>query len=98
MIDERGLALARRIVEKIDSDPTRLGLEHARIVCDRWYQNSPTKAYAEWKNILAENWETIKTVLLDTSERGKQLRQNSPFCGILTPEERSQIFRSYSNE
>jgi hypothetical protein len=31
--------------------------------------------------------------LLDPSERGVQLRQNSPFCGILTAQERWAFYR-----
>jgi hypothetical protein len=34
-IDRRSLAMARRIVAKIDADPSREGLEHARRVCAR---------------------------------------------------------------
>lgn len=97
-IDDRGLALARLIVEKIDADPKRLGLKRARTICDKWYQNSPLKAYAEWKQLLSGNWETIRPLLLEESEYGKRLRQNSPFCGILTPEERRHILRYYSDD
>lgn len=35
-IDRRSLAMARRIVAKIDADPG--GLDHARAVCARWVE------------------------------------------------------------
>jgi hypothetical protein len=43
--------------------------------------------------ILQGSWPEIRSVLLDESEEGKRLRQNSPFCGILTPVERWAIYR-----
>jgi hypothetical protein len=91
-IDSRSLTMARRIVAKIDRDPVREGLEHAREVCARWLEqgNVPAK---EWMAILERPWPEIRSVLLDDSEEGKRLRQNDPFCGILTPAERWEIYR-----
>lgn len=91
-IDRRSLTMTRRIVEKIDGDPTRRGLEHARDVCARWVERGNRPAM-EWMPILQRTWSEIRGVLLDESEEGKRLRQNSPFCGILTPVERWEIYR-----
>jgi hypothetical protein len=91
-IDRRSLTMVRRIVEKIDSDPTRAGLEHARKVCARWVERGNCSA-VEWMTILQRPWTEIRSVLLDTSEEGKRLRQTDPFCGILTPVERWEIYR-----
>jgi hypothetical protein len=91
-IDRRSLTMVRRIVEKIDDDPAREGLDRARRVCARWMAmgNVPAR---EWVAILQRPWEEIRTILLDESEEGKRLRQNDPFCGILTPTERWEIYR-----
>jgi hypothetical protein len=43
--------------------------------------------------ILQRSWPEIRTNLLDDSEEGRRLRQNDPFCGILTPVERWEIYR-----
>ena len=50
-IDRRSLEMARRIVAKIDADPRREGLAHARRVCARWVErgNVPVR---EWMEIL----------------------------------------------
>lgn len=84
--------MARRIVEKIDGDPAREGLERAGRVCTRWVAmgNVPAR---EWMAILQRPWEEIRGILLDDSEEGRRLRQNDPFCGILTPTERWEIYR-----
>jgi hypothetical protein len=91
-IDRRSLTMVRRIVEKIDSDPSRAGLEHARKVCARWVERGNRPA-VEWMAILQGSWPEIRSILLDESEEGKRLRQSDPFCGILTPLERWEIYR-----
>ena len=97
-IDERSLVMARAIVAKIDNDPTRAGLKRAREVCSRWLNKSPSPKIAEWLEILNRPWEQIREVLLDESEEGKRLRQSDPFCGILTPHERWEIYRAFNEK
>jgi hypothetical protein len=94
-IDERSLAMVRAIVAKIDQDPDRAGLSRARATCQRWYKASPSRAIKEWLDILENPWEQVREVLLDESETGKRRRQSDPFTGILTPEERWEIYRQY---
>ena len=94
-IDKRSLALARAIVAKIDADPHCIGLQKARSVCERWYKMNHQTAAKEWLDILQKPWNEIKTILLDESEKGRRLRQNSPFCGILRNKERWDIYRKY---
>jgi hypothetical protein len=90
-IDRRSLMMARRIVAKIDGDPGREGLAHGREVCARWVEKGvPAK---EWMGILQRPWPEIRSILLDDSEGGRRLRQSDPFCGILTPAERWEIYR-----
>jgi hypothetical protein len=97
-IDERSLTLAREIVEKIDRDPARTGLERARVTARRWFERDPAPAIKEWLEILEQPWEEIRELLLDESEHGQRLRQSDPFCGILTPRERWMIYRAYHEE
>jgi hypothetical protein len=95
-IDERSLAMARAIVEKIDRDPQRHGLARARETCERWFQQRSEPAIAEWLAILSKPWEEVRTILLDPSENGQRLRQSDPFCGILSPDERRRIYQEFS--
>jgi hypothetical protein len=97
-IDRRSLALARAIVEVIDRDPTRAGLAQARQTCAHWYRQNPTPAIAEWLGILAGEWASIRAVLLEPEEEGRRLRQSSPFCGVLSPRERWEIYRRFEHE
>lgn len=85
----------RAIVRKIDEDPDRRGLEHAREVCRRWVKAGNRPAM-EWARILERPWEGVRAVLLDESDEGQRLRQSDPFCGILSPHERWAIYREFS--
>jgi hypothetical protein len=38
-------------------------------------------------------WEEVRRILLEESDEGQRLRQTDPFCGILTPAERWEIYR-----
>jgi len=97
-IDQRSLALARAVAEIIDRDTERLGLQKARETCMRWFHDNPAPAISEWLHILKQPWEEVRTVLLDESEQGQRLRQSSPFCGILSPRIRWEIYRRYAHE
>jgi intergrase/recombinase len=91
-IDRRSLELARQIVAKIDADRQRQGHEHAKMVCRRWFDRGNRSA-KEWLEILDRPWEEVREILLDESDEGQRLRQNNPFCGVLTPKERWAIYR-----
>jgi hypothetical protein len=97
-IDERSLALAARIVERIDLDPRREGLTKARATCRHWQHilTGNQKACAdEWFEILQKPWEDIRDILLDPGEEAMRLRQNTPFCGILSNTERWNIIKEH---
>lgn len=86
-IDERSLAMSHAIAEKIDAEPALL--ERARA----WVSRQNSAGAAMWVPILAKSWPEIRDVLLQDSEEGRQLRQNSPFAGVLTPRERWAFYR-----
>ncbi len=91
-IDRRSLEMVRRIVFRIDADPERKGLAHAKSVCERWVAQGIVSA-KEWLTLLDRPWEDLRIILLDESDEGQRLRQIDPFVGILTPTERWQIYR-----
>jgi len=97
-IDQRSLALSRSIVARIDADPERKGLQKARVNCERWLAEHPTPVLREWQTLLAHDWPTIRVLLLDEGQEGRRLRQSSPFCGILSIQERWEIYRRFHHE
>ncbi len=68
--------MVRRIVARIDADPDRAGLEHARRVCERWVARGNRSA-RERQEILRRPWPEIRQILLDESEEGQRLRQTA---------------------
>jgi hypothetical protein len=92
-IDHRSLRLARVVAEKLEAGNLLAGLARARAVNERWRQQASSPLHEAWRDLLAGDWPSIRAALLDASERGAQLRQNNPFCGILTPRERWDVYR-----
>ena len=96
LIDERSLAFDRLIAEKLRSDPTRV--EKARSNLARWLETCSAAArpdLLEWQRWLSGPFDELLALLEATDERATRLRQSSPFCGILTPEERLAIIREF---
>jgi hypothetical protein len=96
-IDRRSLYLAETVVRKLEAGNIQGGIERARMVNRRWREKSASRLHQEWAILLSGDWPSIRTALLDESERGADLRQNNPFCGILTPQERWKILREYQS-
>jgi hypothetical protein len=96
--DFRLLELSKAIVARIDNDPAHTDICSAVKTCTRWYKSNPAAALSEWLDILNRPWEDIRTILLDESENGKRLRQNIPFCGVLSNRERWAILKRCKSE
>ena len=98
-IDQRSLAFDRAIAEKLRTDPSLLA--RAQRTLERWLQQRRSAApsvLVEWHDILV-GWplERILDLLTSADEHARRLRQSSPFCGILTPEERLAILKEYES-
>jgi hypothetical protein len=99
LLDERSLEMDRLIAKKIRARPGLVQIALNNI--ERWlanpdYAESNGEAVLEWKRIIQESTlEELLALLESRSEMAQRLRQSSPFCGILTEEERSTIFRKY---
>ncbi len=94
--DNVGLAFARRIAEGFSQHPEWILLAKGNL--NRWLQlnarvSSLLASYREWQAILELPVEEIATALVDSSDRGQRLRQNSPFAGALPPAEVWRIKR-----
>jgi hypothetical protein len=96
-IDKRSIVLSEAVVRIIDRDPNRAGLEKARSVCARWMNMQSEKCIREWWSILQLPWGKIRTILLDPSDEGKRLRQSSPFCGVLSNQDRWDIYKRFQS-
>ena len=96
LIDERSLAFDRLVAEKIASDPGVL--DHARANLERWLLTCSPRlrpTLLEWQELLNAQPERLRDTLLSTDEHAIQLRQSSPFAGVLTPSDRARILREF---
>lgn len=89
------MALARAIAAKIDAEGPEYGIDRARETNRRWREQSSSRLHEEWAGILREGWQAARAALLDESDTGARLRQNNPFCGVLSPRERWAIYRNF---
>jgi hypothetical protein len=88
--DSISFELARRIASGLPLHPE--WLELARTNLERWSRlNSNSlsllRCYDEWEKLLERSVSEICTALTDETDEGQRLRQNSPFAGVLSPDE-----------
>jgi hypothetical protein len=88
--DQVSQELARRVAAGLPKHPEWLELARANL--ERWsQQNQDAPAlllcYAEWRQLLSRPLCEITTILTGETDEAQRLRQNSPFVGVLNPEE-----------
>ena len=88
---ERSLAFHRVIASRLVRDP--IILEKARERVKTWLARPPARPFArEWEKVLAGDAKSVADFLVDRSELATELRQSSPFAGVLDARERWRIW------
>jgi len=96
ILDARSLAMHCKIAQKITRKPELL--DKARANLQRWMAKSdgPQPQYfREWEEILVRPWPDVAELITSMSEDATRLRSSSPFAGVLTTEERDQIYAAF---
>lgn len=96
MIDERSLAFDRLIASKLRANPALI--DRAKSNLSRWMQAADASAHPilrQWQTLLDGPMELLLATLESPEEHATQLRQSSPFCGILSREERTRIIQEF---
>src|SRR5436190_301194 len=90
---ERSRALHVAVGERLRADPTLV--EGARTRARDWLENGtvPRPYAAAWQSLLGRSLEDLVQALGEDSERMHDLRQVSPFAGVLDPRSRWRIHR-----
>jgi hypothetical protein len=94
--DRVSLEIAQRIAAGLPNHPE--WIDFARGNLDRWAtinNESPglLRCYAEWRSLLDRSLAEVIVILTTQSDEGQRLRQNSPFAGVLSPNEVWEIKR-----
>ena len=83
------------MTERLLQDPSLL--EIARDNLRRWKekQGRASPYFERWEEILALPVEEIAEIMVSEDPRMVDLRQSTPFCGILLPKERWQVYEAF---
>jgi excisionase family DNA binding protein len=94
----RSLWLHRAVAGRLARDPERI-LGKARRNLDRLERMHPAgmsaRWLARWRRLIDEGPEAVMRVLAAESEEADELRQNSPFAGVLSEPERLAVLRAH---
>ncbi len=96
-IDRRSLAFDRLIAARIRENPALV--DKARANLRRWRSTASPGALRtleEWNVLLEGPFDDLMTLLQADDERATRLRQSSPFCGILSRDERLEILKQFA--
>ncbi len=97
-IDERSLGFDRLIAAKLRREPSLVDKAYGNL--QRWLQTcsaAARPALLEWQALLDAPFDDLLAFLTSDDERATRLRQSSPFCGILTAQERLAIIRQFQD-
>ena len=96
LLDQRSLALHRVIVARLRANPALI--KTAKSNLERWLRTCSEgvrPSLEKWQIVLDGEFEDVLRILESLDENGQQFRQNSPFCGLLTNAERTEIFLQF---
>jgi excisionase family DNA binding protein len=92
----RSLWLHRAVAARVAMDPDGM-LADARLSAERLLAREPDGAQwvRQWLSVIARGPEAVMRTLTSTDPLARELRQNSPFLGLLPDAERRAILDAY---
>lgn len=101
LLDQRSLEFDRKIAHRLRCDPGLIKTARENLL--RWLDRpglapSLERCHREWLAILENSTvEEVIQLLEADGEEARRLRQNSPFVGILSPDEVASIKEQFSH-
>ncbi len=92
--ERRSLAISTAVAAKLRENPTVV-LAKARENIDKMRSIGPSEQrwVGVWESLLALGPSHVAALLTSTDQFARDLRQSSPFAGVLTEEERREILK-----
>lgn len=87
----RSLALHRAVADKLRRDGSLLAIAQANLAAAAARGTTHPQYVEAWRRLLALPLELLLVKLIDESQEMRDLRQASPFAGVLTARERWKI-------
>ncbi len=94
LAEERSLAFHRAVAEKIRLEPALLDLARHRVSHTILTGARSAGLAREWSEVLSRPLPEILAFLVDEGEKAIELRQATPFAGMIDPRERWRIWRA----
>jgi hypothetical protein len=92
LAEERSIAYHEAVAARLRDRPALL--EKARERVRGWCAREPVPYYARaWDEVLSGPLAGIAAFLVDRGERARELRQSTPFAGMVDPRQRWSIWR-----
>jgi transcriptional regulator with XRE-family HTH domain len=93
------LALHAAIAERLRNAPeTVLARARASLLRMQTLHPGARPLLGEWRVFLRRPLEALVPVLLDPSPWGRDLRQVTPFTGVLSAKERAEVYRQFARD
>jgi transcriptional regulator with XRE-family HTH domain len=95
----RSLALHRAIADRLSQDPESvLERAHRNLATMRKANPDAEPLLREWEVLLARPLSDLLPLLTDHSPRARELRQVTPFAGVLSAVERADVYRAFGRK
>lgn len=97
--ERRSLHLHRAIAGRLLEDPDPV-LQQAWRTLERMREGSPVPLplLSEWEVLLRHSPEELVEVLTDPRPHARELRQVTPFAGVLSAAERAEVYRAFAED
>jgi transcriptional regulator with XRE-family HTH domain len=97
--ERRSLHLHRAIARQLERSPEEV-LAKARKTLSLMRSKHPKagQLLREWEVVLDRPVSDLLPALTDPSPQGRELRQVTPFAGVLTAKERTEVYQSFRRE
>jgi transcriptional regulator with XRE-family HTH domain len=97
--DRRSIYLHRRIAEHLKADPgNTLTTARTNLALMRSLHPEAGDLFEQWEQILSQPVMSIVDAMTDTGPEYRELRQVTPFAGVLDAEQRASVYREFRRE
>ncbi len=95
--DYRSLELHRLVAKKIADEPFLL--QKALDNINRWQKQNkyPQPYLSEWILYINKGLPSLLSFLVSKTDEAQRLSSSSPFVGLITQEERAEVFRRFND-
>jgi excisionase family DNA binding protein len=99
--EEKSLRLHQALLAPMLADPDAV-MSKARNNLDRWQNlhrpdGMTVRHFEQWRRVLDSGLDAVVDIVISPSQEARELRQNSPFAGVLPDETRLQVLRTFRN-